>query len=63
MKKAEMLSGRDDTIKFFQHVKLPKEGYALPMPYTWNLLLNDNDVTVSFFYIGSWSIWQDNIGE
>lgn len=48
MRKVELLSGRGDTRKFYQHVKRQKEGYAPPTTFcndaNGNLLVNDDDV-------------------
>ena len=48
MKKVEQLSRRDDTRKFYQHVKRQNEGYAPPTTFcndaSGNLLVNDDDV-------------------
>ncbi|KMQ81419.1 endonuclease-reverse transcriptase, partial [Lasius niger] len=48
MRKVELLSGRNDTRKFYQQVKRQKEGYTPPATFcndaNGNLSVNDNDV-------------------
>ena len=48
MRKVELLGGRSDIRKFYQHVKRQREGYAPPTTFcndaAGNLLVNDADV-------------------